>query len=301
MRSSAFAALALALCQCASSYKPVIMLHGIDDNAAAFDDMKQWIEGTHPGTPTYALDVFEGEPASWISLSVQVDGVSDAIRKVVASDPSSFADGYHLVCHSQGALICRCVIEAMDDHNVHTFISMAGPQGGVYGPDYFSFLPSVFQTLTADEIYRLAYESWAQKTISVANMWNDPKRQDEFLAGNTFLPMYNGLVGDATTFKANFLRLERGVFLVGDQSALATGTDGGIEPWQSGAWGYLNSHDYEDVVEMESMDFYQKDTFGLRTLDESGRLVIMTPANVSHAAWIHDQATVEAYVIPQLD
>ena len=32
----AVAALALMLLQCASSYKPVIMLHGIDDNAAAF-------------------------------------------------------------------------------------------------------------------------------------------------------------------------------------------------------------------------------------------------------------------------
>ena len=70
---------------------------------------------------------------------------------------------------------------------------------------------------------------------------------------------------------------------------------------QSGAWGYINSHNYEDVVEMEAMDYYVHDTFGLRTLDETGRLVIMTPANVSHAAWIHDQATVETYVLPQLD
>ena len=52
---------------------------------------------------------------------------------------------------------------------------------------------------------------------------------------------------------------------------------------------------------MEAMDYYVHDTFGLRTLDETGRLVIMTPGNVSHAAWIHDQATVETYVLPQLD
>ena len=91
MRVATFALLALAQ---SAAYKPVIMMHGIDDDAAAFDDMKAWIEEAHPGTPTYALDVYEGEPASWVSLNVQVNGVSEAIRKVIAaSDPSSFEEG----------------------------------------------------------------------------------------------------------------------------------------------------------------------------------------------------------------
>ena len=55
-------------------------------------------------------------------------GVKDAIRKLVAADPALYADGYHLVCKSQGALTCRCVIESMDDHKVDTFVSLAGPQ-----------------------------------------------------------------------------------------------------------------------------------------------------------------------------
>ena len=32
-----------------------------------------------------------------------------------------------------GALLCRAVIETLSDHNVHTFISLAGPHGGQFG------------------------------------------------------------------------------------------------------------------------------------------------------------------------
>ena len=32
-----------------------------------------------------------------------------------------------------GALLCRALIETTPDHNVHTFISLAGPHGGQFG------------------------------------------------------------------------------------------------------------------------------------------------------------------------
>ena len=39
-----------------------------------------------------------------------------------------------VVCSSNvGTLICRALIETMSDHNVHTFISLAGPHGGQFG------------------------------------------------------------------------------------------------------------------------------------------------------------------------
>ena len=32
-----------------------------------------------------------------------------------------------------GALLCRTLIEHMSDHNVRVFVSLAGPQGGMFG------------------------------------------------------------------------------------------------------------------------------------------------------------------------
>ena len=63
-------------------------------------------------------------------LKTQVQAVIAAIRGLISADPSRYSDGYNLVCKSQGALICRCVIEEMDDHKVDVFISLAGPQAG---------------------------------------------------------------------------------------------------------------------------------------------------------------------------
>lgn len=86
----------------------------------------------HPGTNAQALKVFEGTPTSWVQLNYQVEHIASTINDIVSASPDDFKDGYHLVCHSQGALICRCLTEYIDTHNIDTLVSMAGPQMGVY-------------------------------------------------------------------------------------------------------------------------------------------------------------------------
>ncbi|KNC70931.1 hypothetical protein SARC_16537 [Sphaeroforma arctica JP610] len=73
--------------------------------------------------------------SSFHPLWKQAEGIKQYIRATIAADTTdSFSAGYHLVCHSQGALTCRAVVETMDDHHIHTFVSLAGPQMGIYGP-----------------------------------------------------------------------------------------------------------------------------------------------------------------------
>jgi len=85
------------------------------------------------GQPAFALPVFQ-DPVeeSWVSLNYQLEHIASYIQDHIAADPTMYADGYHLVCHSQGGLTCRCLTEFMDDHNIDTLVSMAGPQMGVY-------------------------------------------------------------------------------------------------------------------------------------------------------------------------
>ena len=165
----------------AMAYKPVIMLHGITGSAHNFDGFAEELVSVHPNTTTYSIPMFENADSN-VNLNKQVEEIAKNIASVTA-DPV-YADGYHLVCHSQGALICRCLTEYMDDHRIDTFVSLAGPQLGVYDDAFFSFFPDSIAGFTKDEIYHIAYLSLSQSTLSVANMWADPTHYDKYLKDN---------------------------------------------------------------------------------------------------------------------
>ena len=61
----------------------------------------------------------------------QVNETTELIKSLIAANASVFSNGYHFLGHSQGGLMMRSVIQNFDDHNVHTFVSMAGVQLGM--------------------------------------------------------------------------------------------------------------------------------------------------------------------------
>ena len=257
------------------------------------DTLVKVIEAEHPGTIATSLPLY-GDDASFLNpLDKQVKGVSKAIREMVAKNQTLYGDGYNMVCKSQGGLICRCLIEAMEDHLVDTFVSLAGPQMGVFGPDFFDGIkvPGI-ENVTAKNGWRIAYTTLSQDTISDFNMWRDPYHLEEFYKYDKFLP---GFTDNATAaMKANFVRLKKAVFCVGSGSSY----DGGIEPWQTGAWGFPDSSGA--MVDMHDQPVYKEDTFGLRTLDESGRLNITIVPGARHGDWTGNEDIIKTWVLPHL-
>jgi len=279
--------------------RPIFLMHGLGSNAAVFDSMVGWIANAVPDTKMYSIRLFENKD-SWTSLLKQVPEVEDYIRNIVSSDKESFKNGYDLVCHSQGGVICRALVMDMDDHEVHTFISMAGPQMGAWG-DELKLSSGVNKMLLQADLGDLVYAPMLQRSNSVANLWNDPTRQKEFVEQNEFLPKYLCLTDDEkenARRKANFIRLRKAAFLVGDFGAKHF--DGSIEPWQSAIWGYYKDGSRTEIISMKETKEYKDDLFGLKTLNEQGRLILQSPPNVAHSAWVLDYNTVAMYVLPQL-
>jgi palmitoyl-protein thioesterase len=82
------------------SYKPVIMLHGINDNEGEFTLMQEIIQQYHPGTKTYPIPRFDNWKSE-ISLDIQIKFLTEYVENMTTSD-NAFSNGYHFVCHSQG-------------------------------------------------------------------------------------------------------------------------------------------------------------------------------------------------------
>lgn len=240
---------------------------------------------SHPGTRVYIIDKFN----NWQSLEhalAQIESFFDDFDEIFNLHP----EGVHVLGYSQGGLLARTLIQFYRGHKVKKLISLSSPQAGQFGD---AFLHLIFPTLFARNAYELFYSRLGQKT-SVGNYWNDPNQRQLYLRYSNFLPYVNNevLSTNSTQFRENMLELEKFVMIGGPD-------DGVITPWQSAHFGFYNAN--LTVVEMRDRRMYQEDSIGLRTLDESGRLKLITVPHVKHIAWHLNRTLIEQVVVPHLD
>eukprot|EP01116_Phalansterium_solitarium_P013562 TRINITY_DN30953_c0_g1_i1.p2 TRINITY_DN30953_c0_g1~~TRINITY_DN30953_c0_g1_i1.p2 ORF type:complete len:289 (-),score=48.93 TRINITY_DN30953_c0_g1_i1:60-926(-) len=284
-----FCFLILLFC-CAHAYKPVFFMHGIGSSQNDWDKMVQWVQQSHPGTPTFALDAYNHQ-ASFDPLYTQIAGVRAMIGTTLQANNFT---SFHLVCHSQGALICRTMLQAFP-HSCDTFISLSGPQMGQFGlAGEGDWIMERFPNITADLAWLYLYTAREQDRYSPANYWRDPYHEEAFLRRVVFLPIMNNETFNdkSQEFKDNFLQLQK-LVLYGSPD------DGTIVPWQSAFFGYWSA-DKKSMVAMENQSVYTNDYFGLRSLNEQGRLVSLPVPGVEHEQWLKNQALYTKYIDPYL-
>uniref|UniRef100_T1IZX6 palmitoyl-CoA hydrolase n=1 Tax=Strigamia maritima TaxID=126957 RepID=T1IZX6_STRMM len=269
-----------------NGYLPVVFIPGIDNQTSDIQKVCDEVEKLHPGTTTI-LVYLGGYSFSMSAMWKQIDIYRAKMDEIFKKYP----DGVHILAHSQGTLIARAIIQTTPNHSVKNFLSVAGPFMGQYGipkvVERFLETKGIFN-VTRKDLYRLAYISLVQDTVSVAGYWNDPTKQKLFLKKSKFLPKINNLVDhpDYTEYKKNFLRLNNMILIGGDKEEV-------IIPWQTTLAGFydkdLNIVPMEEqygwlyVLNLSShLQIYINDTFGLRTLDERGGLILVNISGVHH-------------------
>lgn len=307
---------------------PVFFFHGLTRNGSDGEFLKDALAAQ--GRDLIPLS-FATDMASGVGLNQQIPLAIEQIRSIVATD-ERFQNGYVFVGHSQGGVIARAVVEEMDDHQIHTLVSLAGVQNGsFFGPqpedatplnDVLSvFGPMLLPTAGFDfKSYHDDTTTWRGKAqrdlatlfakspnlqdeVSFTNLQRAPSRND-FLAGNAFLPKINNLnkvesaeeAADQQRRKNNFLKLKAAHFF-------ASPGDGVVTPWQISVFGRYSEVDsleeietkFENlkILEMRDTTEYKEDTFGLKTLDERGGLHLHVVPNVPHAGWLVDSPLVD--------
>ncbi|ETI53280.1 hypothetical protein F443_03743 [Phytophthora nicotianae P1569] len=301
---------------------PVFFFHGLTGNST--EGFNYQANLTAEGRVFVPLAFCERE-CSLTALNIQVPMAIAAVREVVAND-ERFASGYIFIGHSQGAMMARAVIEQMDDHKVHTFVSLAGGVNGVfYGPqetdrnsihdlkagfgaailpqnlfDFTDYTPEEYRGKMQTDLVRRSMDPTIQAAYSITNLLWMPVR-DVWLSTNPFLPMINN-VNSCAWFdfychmekirrKNNFLKLKEAHYF-------ASPEDGVLSPWQASHLGhYSEVNSLEEIetqfesltiVEMHDTVEYKEDTYGLRTLDERGALFRYTASEIPHCCWLYD-------------
>uniref|UniRef100_F6T0U6 palmitoyl-CoA hydrolase n=1 Tax=Ciona intestinalis TaxID=7719 RepID=F6T0U6_CIOIN len=260
-------------------YKPVIVVHGILDDAKDLSHLTKFITKHHPGTEVHTLDLFD-HYHSFIPLWDQLD----TIKNFTAPIMQKAKDGVHLIGYSQGGIVGRGLVQTSNDHNIHNFIALSSPLNGQFGDT--SFINWLFPSALKEELYKIFYTHYGQ-LWSIGNYWKDPHHPLMYRQYSDYLAALNNesLREDfkfPSSWKGNLLRLKN-MMLIGGPD------DGVIAPWQSAHFGCYNKE--EKVIPMRKLQMYQKDEIGLKTLDETGRLQECTIPGVHHTLW-HKNETV---------
>ena len=99
----------------------------------------------------------------------------------------NISNGFHWVTHSQGAILARSVIQNLpigSKIQIHTYISMAGPQMGQWGECSMnrSDIPDdVAHKMSRPYGWMFFYNVVAQNEFSFANYWHDPNHIDRMM------------------------------------------------------------------------------------------------------------------------
>ncbi|XP_022245510.1 lysosomal thioesterase PPT2-like isoform X3 [Limulus polyphemus] len=210
----------LSFLSCCKGYKTVVLIHGLNDNEHTFDYLSSYIKKKHPGTNTTSLALLDGWE-SFAPLWFQIHHYGQCFKKIMKENP----DGVNLIGYSQGGLVGRGLIMSLDNHNIHSFISLSSPQMGQFGDS--ALFHKFFPKLIKEYAYKFFYTVKGQM-LSVGNYWNDPHHQDLFLNMSAFLPFINNQISHQRNndFKRNFLRLKNLILIGGPD-------DGVVDPWQS--------------------------------------------------------------------
>ncbi len=236
-----------------------IVLHGLSGGGQGMEPTIKLIK-KHLGENVYIKNI---TPSGLIS---NVYDQAEYFRKEVETDPK-LRDGFNVIAHSHAGLVVRYYIERYNNPVVRTYISYGTPHQGVFGmpgtlDDHFKWLDNL-----EERAHHILY-SWSfQKYISFAGYWHDTVHHDKYLKKACFLPYLNNEINHeyAELFKYNLCKLKNMVLVMSQYEQT-------IEPAISCHFGFYEKGSKSDLEEMGDTELYQKDTIGLKTLQESGRL-----------------------------
>jgi palmitoyl-protein thioesterase len=268
---------------------PFVLLHGINDACSsqkvkAFTDQLREVSGVEG----YCIEVGNGFWDSWfMPMEQQVKIVCDQVKQMRV-----LRDGYNLVGQSQGNQIARGVIEMCDGGPpINNFISLGGPNAGVASVPLCG--PSQICQLVDNLIKGDIYSDFIQAHLAPSGYLKIPDDISKYMKSCKYLPKLNNEHPDErnSTYKERFTSLENLVLIMFENDTV-------IIPKESSWFGYYPDGAFSPVLPPQQTKLYKEDWFGLRTLDEAGKVKFIS---VQGAHIEISKEDTEKYVAPYLN
>jgi len=247
--------------------------------------LRRFIESRIPGV--YVHSVMVGANPTLDTLHGYFGDVNAQVAEQCATllaEPR-LARGFYALGFSQGsqfirALTQRCGGGAVPGDGrliVKRLVTMGGQHAGVSDVprcDAFESSDAGSAACRAAEAFvrAAAYAPFARSNVVQAQYFRDPGRVSAYLASNPFLPdVNNELAEKKASYRANLLALERLVLIRFANDTIVVPRD---SAWFGAYADGATPGGGGRVVEMRDSRAYAEDWIGLKTLDESGRLVM---------------------------
>ena len=162
-----------------------------------------------------------------------------------------------------------------NDPPVANFLSVHGTVSGVAGfpqCDPAGLLGPVckpLERLCGD----LAYNSLTQSLLFQVNYFRDPYRVNtsEYKAHSEIAQWNNEGEAVNATYKENFAKVARFIMIKAEKDTM-------VFPREGEWWGHFADGSQEEVLAMRDTDWYKDDLFGLKTVDEAGKIFFNSTA-----------------------
>jgi len=280
-----------------------VIWHGLGDSydSPGLLEFQSAIEGMHPGIFIHSVyvhpDSKEDRQATFHgNVNEQVEIVAQQLK-----DIPILSDGFDAIGFSQGGQFLRAYIERHNDPPVRNLITFGSQHMGI--SDIPACKPYDLPCILARNALRAGiYTGWAQQNIVQAQYYRDPAQLERYLESNHFLASINNerpARHKNETYAANLAQLDALVLVLFTK-------DHTVIPKESSWFGSYppipatdreEGEDKKAVVSMREQPLYIGDWIGLRTLDESGRVVLVScEAEHMHLKFECWQPLVKQYV-----
>ena len=236
---------------------PVAILHGIASSAPNMYIFSHWLASEF-GVKVYSLEIGNGQKTSmYTPMTVQLADLCATIYNI-----SALKSGFNFIGMSQGGLLARGYVERCNAYPVINIITLVSPHGGVY--------------LKAEKVNM--YGEFIQDHLSISGYWRNPLQLDRYFTQCKYLPFLNNenILNVHTNLS---LQQYNNIISLKNLVLVWSPNDDVLKPAESGKFSFYNPS--LAIVPLAETLLYKADLLGLKTLNESGRLII-AQTNCSH-------------------